>query len=513
MPGFIGQSRHQKQQVFRQVAPPGTMAVRNDNGGYTFVPWKRQTPPTRDAAQSNSHTIAQHIASQYTIRDVVVAMTAIDQRMSALEAKRAQQRQLAEQQQLAPRQQPLQQPMQPVSQPTHDHAPTCACQHQPPAPRAPHQGVPTMDTARHPGLAPSHIVESPPRRTRDQNNFGENPSRFTSGEADRMARHVVGAGPPTQRELNDAYAAHWARDAGAAPLGASGVNERGNMHEAVSSDPSERFIGSGPFTQFRNDDVRPSPGALSTLNSEYNKAKTPAARDAIMDAWKSYLTAPRDAVPVGGGFKARQPLIPPQAPNADNTKDAPAWQGLYEANSGGRGAGLTDPNKIGVGQELSMPGGGAHTVTSGETLSSIAAGASGGDLGSKSLAAERGGVSPTGGDYSSGGQTSGETGGTTEVPRSLGSSAPTPPVRPAGLGGQEESGGASSSSGSGAVPTPPVKPASFGGTGESPNGLNPRAAEGGGASPTGSEGTPLAGFVRNLVGDAKPRGGKPRGRK
>jgi hypothetical protein len=44
-----------------------------------------------------------------------------------------------------------------------------------------------------------------------------------------------------------------------------------------------------------------------------------------------------------------------------------------------------------------------------------------------------------------------------------------------------------------------VKPPSLGGTGESPEGLNPQAGEGGGASSTGSEGTGLAKWVKGLV--------------
>ncbi len=172
--------------------------------------------------------------------------------------------------------------------------------------------------------------------------------------------------------------------------------------------------------------------------------------------------------------------------------DAP-WSSLYEANKSTIGG---DPNKISPGMSLSMPGGGTHVVQSGETLSGIANTPAGTDLGQRSLSAERGGVSPTGGDYSSGGQQSGETGGATSVPSS---SAPTPPVKPAEYGGAQAAESPSSSSSE--TPTPPVKPASLGGTGESPEGLNPQAGEGGGVSPTGSEGTGLAKFVRGLVGE------------
>ena len=542
MPGHIGTNKHLQRKVFRELCPPGTMPVRNDNGGYTFVPWKRQSPTptrTRDAAQSNTHTIAEHIASRFTIADVVAAMTAIDQRMSALEAKRAQQRQLLEQQQQPDsrrQQQPLRQPLQPVMQPTHDHAGPCACQHhQPPAPQAPHRGVATMDTSsRHPGLAPNRFITdlSRPsfdvlvrRATHDQR-YGETPSRFDSVEQDRLSRHAPGAaGPPTQRELNDAYAAHWARDAGAPPLGASGVNVRGNMVEAVSSDPSEAFLGpGGPFVQFRNDDVRPSPAALSELNRQYSKAKTPQARDAITDAWKSYMTAPCDAASMAAQWKPRQPMIPPRGPNADNTKDAP-WSNLYSQNASVIGS---DPNKISPGMKLDVGGGQTHEVQAGETLSGIARQYGGGsDLGSRSLASETGGVSPTtsagpAGSYSSGGDlTSGE-GAPAGAPGSHNAAnVPTPPVKPdLGSSGGESSGwanpakmdysvsntGSSGPDVSKGVPTPPSCPSDLGSSGGEggSSGIHPLASEGG-------SGLSQSGGSSDYEDAKKPRG--PRGRK
>jgi LysM repeat protein len=304
-------------------------------------------------------------------------------------------------------------------------------------------GVKTM--LRNPALAPTHHVTfdpvSRPRATRDQNNSLENnylekPSRFSSQESDRLAYSLPrgGAGCPTQRELNDAYAAHWARDAGAAPLGAPGVNKRGTMVEAVASDPSERFIGSGPFTQYRDDDVRPSPAALGELNRQFSKAKTQGQRDAITDAWKSYMSAPRDAASASAMWKPKQPAITPQAPKASDTTDAP-WSSLYEANKSTIGG---DPNKLQVGQELSMPGGGTHTVAKGETLSGIASTPAGTDLGAKSLSAERGGMESTpapSGSYSSGGSLSSGEGAPAGAPGAHNAAnVPTPPTRPSGLG-------------------------------------------------------------------------------
>lgn len=179
---------------------------------------------------------------------------------------------------------------------------------------------------------------------------------------------------------------------------------------------------------------------------------------------------------------------------------------LYEANKGTIGG---DPNKISPGMSLSMPGGGTHVVQSGETLSGIASTPAGTDLGSKSLVAERGGTESTGGpagSYSSGGTLSSSEGRPSDAPAgNMGSAAPTPPTRPSEFGGSAQAAefpsSGSSSSSSSEVPTPPVKPASLGGTGESPEGLNPQAGEGGGVSPTGSEGTGLAKFVRGLVGE------------
>jgi LysM repeat protein len=504
-----------------------------------FFPWKRPAPPTstRDAATPFSplspaptapSTIGEAHAQTHTLEKIVGLMGDIGARLTALEMKRAQQRQLAAQQQIVPPRPPTTQPdHQPM--PTQDHAP-CACQHVL-MPQKTKDGVNVM--LRNPSLAPrAHITFDPVSRshaTRDQNNFGEKPpGRFTSAEADRMARHIVGAGPPSAKELNDSYAKYWQRDAngGGVKTSAQNVNQRGDMVEAVSSDPSERFIGSGPSTQYRDDDVRPSPAALGELNRQFARAKTQGQRDAITDAWKSYMSAPRDAASMASQWKPKQPAISPQAPKASDTTDAP-WSNLYEQNKSTIGG---DPNKIQVGQSLNLPGGGTHTVRSGETLSSIAATPSGTDLGSKSLSAERGGMESTpapSGSYSSGGSLSSSEGAPAGAPGAHNAAnVPVPPTKPSDLssapsggnsetgmggakggpttllgGGGEASGGNYSSNASlktgegwpaGSSSAYPTGGAPSGGSGE---GLKPLASEG------GSGGT---------TSDRKPR---PRGRR
>lgn len=330
---------------------------------------------------------------------------------------------------------------------------------------------------RHPGLAPNRHIKfgcfPNPRmlegRTRDQNNieanYLEKPSRFSSQEADRMANYLPpgSAGRTSNKEAVNDINLRVMRDA-------QHQYNTGGGHgvEAVSSDPSFKAVGSGAFTSFTGDDARPSAGALNELNSRYAKARTSDERDALERDWASYLRGARDDG--GARWKPRQPAVSvSQAPKRDDTHDAP-WSGLYEANSGGRGAGLSDPNKLQIGQELSMPGGGTHTVAKGETLSGIASSTSGGDLGGRSLASERGGVEPTGGNYSAGGSlkvsepdTQGM-GGMKGGPTTL-------------LGG---GGTTSSSSGSGDVPTPPVKPSEYGGAG----GNNETGMGGAGKGPT-----------------------------
>jgi LysM repeat protein len=477
------------------------MVGHDAKGGFMFVPWARSgehvpTPTlTRDAA-STANTIKGRADQQLTLAKVVGAMSEVDRRLSALEAKRSliaqQQEQFARA--MTAQQQPTEQPT--PAQSTQDHA--CACQHQP-APQAPYRDGVNQMSPRHPGLAPMPFVRSgafpkfdPPRGvTRDQQNFGEKPpSRFTSAEADRMARALPrgSAGPVgTQAAVND-IALRSLRDKGANVSGPPG-------HMAEASDPAQRNIGSGPFDQYSSDVTRPSAAALSELNSQFNKAKTQSQKDSITDAWKRYVSGSRDD---GSQWKPRQAEV----------HDAPAWQGLYSANKETIGG---DPNKIQVGQSLNLPGGGTHTVEKGETLSGIA----GGDLGSKPLLG--GGGEPSGGNYSAGGDLkTGEgmpnyssnnslkvsegngvpgnklpttlmggggepsggnysSGGDLKVgegwPSGGGSygAVPTPPSRPSGFGGSAEASEASpSSSSSSGAPLPPTKLSEYGGTGSGP---------------------------------------------
>jgi hypothetical protein len=530
MPGHIGQDKHQRRQVFRQLCPPGhSVGGRDANGAFTFIPWARsgEHVPTRDAAAPT--TIKGRADAQLTLAKIVDACLQVDARLTALEAKRSALAQQQQQFQLAMTEQPTQQSM-----PTQDHAAPCACQHVL-TPQKTKDGVNVM--LRNPQLAPRKNLTFAPtsRPTRDQNSFGEKPpSRFTSAEADRMANYLPpgSAGRTSNKEAVNDINLRALRDS-------TGHNVSGPPgHMAEASDPAQRNIGSGPFDQYSSDVTRPSPAALSELNSQFNKAKTQSQKDSITDAWKHYVSGSRDD---GSQWKPRQAEV----------HDAP-WSSLYEANKGTIGG---DPNKIQVGQSLNLPGGGTHTVQSGETLSGIASTPAGTDLGQRSLSAERGGMESTpapSGSYSSGGTLkssegapagapgahnaanvptpptrptdfgsggganvesrgqgewaapSSGTGGAYATPSHSqtmpnwagGSSAPTPPVKPSDLGGSAQAAPSSSSS---ETPTPPVKPASLGGTGESPEGLHPQAEEGGGASSTGSEGTGLAKMVRGWV--------------
>jgi LysM repeat protein len=469
-----------RKQVFKQIAPPGcSVGPMDARGNYTFIPWRGQT---RDAAAPT--TIKGRADAQLTLAKIVDACLQVDARLTALEAKRSALAQQQQQFQLAMTEQPTQQNMQ-----THDAAPPCSCQHQP-APQAPYRdaiGVAPM-SSRHPGLAPMPFVRSgafpkfdPPRApTRDQSYGEKPPSRFSSQEADRMASYLPpgSAGRTSNKEAVNDINLRALRDS-------TGHNVSGPPgHMAEASDPAQRNIGSGPFDQYSSDVTRPSPAALSELNSQFNKAKTQSQKDSITDAWKRYVSGSRDD---GSQWKPRQAEV----------HDAP-WSSLYEANKGTIGG---DPNKISPGMSLNLPGGGSHFVRSGETLSGIASTPAGTDLGSKSLASERGGVSPTGGSYSSGGSLSSGEGAPAGAPgMHNASNAPTPPSRPSEFGGSAQAAESpSSSSSSSETPTPPIKPPSLGGTGESPEGLNPQAGEGGGASPTGSEGTGLAKMVRGWV--------------
>jgi LysM repeat protein len=143
------------------------------------------------------------------------------------------------------------------------------------------------------------------------------------------------------------------------------------------------------------------------------------------------------------------------------------WSDLYSANKGTIGS---DPNKISPGMSLSLPGGGNHTVSSGESLSSIASQYGGGSSGSGSGS---GWANPGERDY--GGSSNAGVSSSPAAAASMGSSAPTPPSRPSEYGG--------SSSGGGRLPT---------------------SLMGGGGAPTGSSGTSGATPNQGSAGYSEP---------
>jgi LysM repeat protein/predicted RNA-binding Zn ribbon-like protein len=484
MPGHIGVNKHLQRQarpVFHEICAPGHAPMRDDNGGVRFYPWKRQSP-VRDAAPA-PNTINTHVAGKYSLNDVVTTALAIGERISALEQKRAAQRQLAEQQQLALQQRSAQtQFEQPTRQPTQDRAAPCSC-HALKIPVADSAGVKTM--LRNPALAPLRRVTFDPvsrsRATRDQgnsleNNYLEKPSRFSSQEADRMANYLPpgSAGRVSNKEAVNDISLRALRDA--------------QMQHNISGQPQPAMTQGSDLSSAFASELQAIPSgqpnaAMNVLNKHYNAAKDGATRDAIERVWRDFMSS----------YDARGDS--PWRPMQPEVRDAP-WSNLYEQNKGTIGG---DPNKIQVGQSLNLPGGGTHTVQSGETLSGIASGNVGG---MHPLASEGGGASASGagpaGSYSSGGDlTSGEGAPAGAPGAHNAANVPTPPMKPSDL-----SESSSSSSSSGETPTPTPKPAEYGGTGESPSGtITPEVSESGGGSSSGSEGTGLAKFVRGLVGE------------
>jgi LysM repeat protein len=328
------------------------------------------------------------------------------------------------------------------------------------------------------GFFPRHGV---PRQTRDQNNFGEKPSRFTSDEADRMASYLPrgSASRVTTKEATNDF-----------NLRALSQRDATQPHN-ISGQPRPAMTQGSDLSSAFASELRKIPSgqpnaAINLLNNAMSKAKTSDTRDAIERVWRDFQSH----------YDSRGDA--PWRPRQSEVHDAP-WSSLYEANKGTIGG---DPNKIQIGQTLNLPGGGTHVVKSGETLSGIASTPAGTDLGSRSLSAERGGMESTpapSGSYSSGGTLKSSEGAPAGAPgMHNASNAPVPPTRPSEFGGSAQAAESPSSSSS-ETPTPPVKPASLGGTGESPEGLNPQATEGGGASPTGSKGTGLAKMVRGWV--------------
>ena len=109
-----------------------------------------------------------------------------------------------------------------------------------------------------------------------------------------MARHIVGARMPSVAELNEANRrAHAGAGASgqvkddARPSeqnGAIGLNRRGAMLEAQSSDLSEAFaseLDKIPSGQQPN-------GALNTYHTFFYRAKPGAARDAVDKIWSAF---------------------------------------------------------------------------------------------------------------------------------------------------------------------------------------------------------------------------------
>lgn len=398
-----------------RICPPG-FGVGPDG---VFVPWRRPAPkPTRDAMPNI--TIAEKVAELNTLAKIVEAMKNVDARLTNLETRKK----LA-QQQLALQQPPFAQVQHepPPRSPTQDARP-CICQQQTKPPKTTFEDT-TMRT--HPGIAPHHnLTFSTPFRTRDQNRFDnylEQPSRFTSQEADRMARYMPGAGKPDAHEHNSR----------GMMTGLSGTNERGDMHEAVSSDPSERFIGAHAFEQFSTDAVRPSAGALSALNRAYNKARDSREKEKIERDWRDYMSnTPRDAASSASQWRPKQPAPPPVFTNTQQeTQDAP-WTGLYQRNASVIGS---NPDAISPGMKLDLGNGQSHVVSSGETLSGIQQQYGGGSGGIHPFASEGGGASPTGGSYSSGGDLKSGEGAPAGAPGAHNAAnVPVPPSRPSDLG-------------------------------------------------------------------------------
>jgi hypothetical protein len=465
---------------------------------------------TRDTAMpSTPSTIGEAHAQTHTLEKIVAAMSDVAQRLTNLELKK----------QAALRQQQQQPPviLQPNPQRATDAASPCACKQPTLVPQRTFDGVKTMRNAN---LAPlSHVIfNARPRATRDQNQqFGERPSRFSSEENTRLSYTAPGAaGPPSPAEINAANRAFHAKDNTAqmqgyaaqarqrqapnntpydtpennSPTGARGANSSRVPPgtESYSNDPSEAFTHQGPhqpgpFQRHEGDISRPSPAALSTLNAAYNKARTSDERDQIEHDWKRYVSgsahdanspeARRDM------WKPKQPAISvSQAPRREDTHDAPGRETVY-------GTGYVPGTSLAEGNTTKPGGGGGiHPIAS----------SGGSDPGSNAFNTGPRAMGPVG-SYGGAGDLKSSEGAPAGAPGAHNSAnVPTPPTKPSDL--SESSSGSSSS---GETPTPPVKPPSLGGTGESPEGLHPQAEEGGGASPTGSEGTGLAKMVRGWV--------------
>jgi hypothetical protein len=478
MPGHIGQDKHQRRQVFRQLSDKPVNA-----GDYRFFPWAAPPTKTRDSAPVTPATIGAAHAQTHTLEKIVGLMNDIGQRIGALEAKRSAQKQLAEQLALQPR--PAQvQFEQPNHQPTQDHAAPCSCQHQhvlTPQRSNTHDGAKVM--LRNPGLAPNRFIthdvsfarEVERIMTRDQNNFGEKPpSRFSSEENTRLSYSLPsGSAGPVPREntkrANMGLEHPTKFGEVGSPIDWSGRDSKTQYN--VSGQPQPAMTqGSDLSSAFASElqaipSGQPNAG-LNAFNRAYHGAKTSDARDKIERIFRDWQSS----------YDARGGMSPfmPRQPEA---RDAGAMQTVY-------GTGYVPGTSLAEGNTIKPGGGGGiHPIAS----------SGGSDPGSNAFNTGPRAMGPVGSYGGAGDLKSGE-GAPAGAPGAHNSAnVPTPPVKP------DLSESSSGSSSSGETPTPPVKPPSLGGTGESPEGLNPQAGEGGGASSTGSEGTGLAKWVKGLV--------------
>ena len=313
---------------YYDLTPAGTKVVRNPDGngfrlvpanGGKFFPWERGHS-TRDAGSIGEHAKKARALDPAKMQKVIDAMADIGKRIGTLEAARR-----------APPPMPTPQPAS-----TRDALPRCTCKRAPSCicgdghlAATPHpMPIPTKDKSmsRNPALAPNnHIVEKPRARSfaqRLRDSFAETPSRFSSQEAGRMARHIVGAGPPSAAELNVTYRqvhkggasgqTHAADDrsettayaqqarAGVAPLSTPySLNTGEGGHSAMprganfrGNGPGLEAVGSDLLEAFANELQKIPHGqpqrTINTYHEHYYAAKPGPARDAIDKVWSAY---------------------------------------------------------------------------------------------------------------------------------------------------------------------------------------------------------------------------------
>jgi len=320
MSNNITQARYHKRTTFQQLSPP--LVLTKPQGA--FFPWAKKTT-TRDAGNISigEHAKQRKALDPARLQPILAMMRDVGDRIARLEARRA-----------APQPAPTHDaPTNPLARtlvtgatpnggavligadgretfinPTHRNTRGAPDTFEiTPTRDAPFRLFPktkakdaAMPTPRHPGLAPNRFIttHADQRGFNDAaygTQFGERNSRFTSAEADRLARHAPVASLPSPAELNATYRAahagvgasgqsHDTTQPGKTQQRTSGVNRRGGMLEALPSDSSEGFAselnkvpaGSPPNT------------ALNLYYGALAKAKTPAARDAIDKTWSAF---------------------------------------------------------------------------------------------------------------------------------------------------------------------------------------------------------------------------------